>query len=171
MNERYRQVLVAVPLLATIGCDQATKHLARSLLAAGPVTSAPLTFVRAQNPGAFLSVGAGLPEWLRYGLFTLSVAVALLLGVRALLASAGASPTFSIAGALMAGGGAGNLIDRLREGSVTDFVIFRAAGFSTGIFNIADVAITAGALLLLASARNHPPSQPRPPEKDRSTRS
>ncbi len=50
--------------------------------------------------------------------------------------------------ALMAAGGAGNLIDRVfNDGAVIDFVSIGFAGLRTGIFNIADVSIIAGVLL------------------------
>ena len=52
--------------------------------------------------------------------------------------------------AMLAGGGAGNWLDRLlRDGAVTDFMRVGAGPVSTGIFNVADVAIMAGAFGLL----------------------
>ncbi|MGB3144040.1 MAG: signal peptidase II, partial [Maribacter sp.] len=54
-----------------------------------------------------------------------------------------------LAFALVIGGGIGNLIDRIAHGSVTDFFQIRLGIFRTGIFNMADVAVTTGVLLLL----------------------
>jgi signal peptidase II len=54
-----------------------------------------------------------------------------------------------VALALIAGGALGNLIDRVRDGAVVDFVRWRIGGHSWPIFNIADVALVIGAILLL----------------------
>jgi signal peptidase II len=59
-----------------------------------------------------------------------------------------------VALALVAGGGISNLIDRLLyNGRVTDFLNVGIGGVRTGIFNVADMAIMAGALLLLVNMR------------------
>jgi signal peptidase II len=50
---------------------------------------------------------------------------------------------------LIAGGGSGNIYDRLVYGSVTDFLQFDFVFFHTGIFNIADVSIMAGIFLII----------------------
>jgi signal peptidase II len=51
--------------------------------------------------------------------------------------------------ALVLGGALGNLIDRLRIGCVVDFLDFHAAGWHWPAFNVADSAITVGAVLLI----------------------
>ena len=67
----------------------------------------------------------------------------------ALFVRAGRAP-FIFALALVLAGGASNLIDRfVNDGYVVDFINLGAGPIRTGIFNIADVAITVGALLLL----------------------
>jgi signal peptidase II len=50
--------------------------------------------------------------------------------------------------ALIIGGGIGNLIDRIVHDSVTDFFQIRLGFFRTGIFNIADLAVTNGVFIL-----------------------
>jgi len=61
-------------------------------------------------------------------------------------------PARFIALGLVAGGGISNLIDRLfYDGRVTDFLNIGIGSFRTGIFNLADMAILAGALLLILS--------------------
>ena len=52
--------------------------------------------------------------------------------------------------ALMASGAFGNIIDRVRQGAVTDFLDFHAMGFHWPAFNFADVFICAGAASLVA---------------------
>jgi signal peptidase II len=61
-----------------------------------------------------------------------------------------ARATFIFALALVLAGGSSNLIDRFaNDGYVVDFINLGVGPIRTGIFNVADVAITAGILLLL----------------------
>ena len=54
---------------------------------------------------------------------------------------------------LIIGGGIGNIFDRIVYGSVTDFLYINLGGiFKTGIFNIADVSVTTGMILILISS-------------------
>ena len=55
----------------------------------------------------------------------------------------------SLALALVMGGALGNVIDRVRFGAVVDFIQWHAAGFYWPAFNVADSAITIGAILLV----------------------
>ena len=57
--------------------------------------------------------------------------------------------------ALVVGGALGNLIDRLAHGVVVDFVSVGLGTFRTGIFNLADVAITLGVVLVALHDRHH----------------
>ncbi len=50
---------------------------------------------------------------------------------------------------LIAGGAAGNIVDRVRNGAVTDFLDFHLGAWRWPTFNMADVAITLGAMLLI----------------------
>ena len=60
--------------------------------------------------------------------------------------------TDDVAIAFIIGGGVGNLIDRFRLGGrVTDFIYLQAGVLHTGVFNVADMAITFGVLWLLAT--------------------
>src|SRR5208283_5058245 len=103
-----------------------------------------------QNPGAFLSLGASLPEHLRFALFTGAVGVLLLGLIAVSLFARPLRPWRCIALALVAGGGISNLIDRLiHDGRVTDFLNLGIGSLRTGIFNVADMAILFGALLLV----------------------
>ncbi len=58
-----------------------------------------------------------------------------------------------VASLMIIGGGIGNLIDRImRDGRVTDFIYLEAGPLHTGIFNVADMAITIGVMWLLVSS-------------------
>jgi signal peptidase II len=65
--------------------------------------------------------------------------------------------------ALVLGGALGNLIDRFRYGQVVDFLDFHAAGWHWPAFNVADSAITIGALLLILEGFVHHEGRARAP--------
>lgn len=109
----------------------------------------------AENTGAFLSLGAGLPDGIRSLIMT-GLNGVILAGLIIYLFAARRIPLFpAVALTLIAGGGIGNLIDRIfRDGRVVDFMNMgiTTGGFSlrTGVFNIADIAIMAGLFLIIA---------------------
>jgi signal peptidase II len=103
-----------------------------------------------ENPGAFLSLGASLPVKWRTATFIAGVS----LGLAAILIYAlfwAESGFVRVLGlSLVCGGGLGNLVDRLMHGGyVRDFLNVGLGPVRTGIFNVADVAVMAGCLLLL----------------------
>jgi signal peptidase II len=148
-----RFIVVMLTLCCCVGCDQVSKSAARSLLHNGVTESLFADSLRLQlmeNPGSFLSMGASLPQHLRFTLFTAAVAVLLIGLVCASLFARRLSTGRFVALALVAGGGLSNLIDRLiYDGRVTDFLNVGIGTLRTGIFNFADTAILAGALLLI----------------------
>lgn len=81
------------------------------------------------------------------GVFSLVVCVALLVFFFATLKQANWLQTVAIA--LVVGGGIGNAIDRFLQGYVTDFIEFSFIDFP--VFNIADIGVTCGVALLVAS--------------------
>jgi signal peptidase II len=152
-------VLLLAIMLACVGCDQASKLAARAQLRQRPVISLLGDTLRLQyieNQGAFLGLGGTLPEAVRHALFVVGVggAVALLVGFALLRAARRASALQVVALALVCGGGVGNLIDRVaRDGRVIDFLNLGVGPLRTGIFNVADIALLAGAALLAWSSR------------------
>ena len=105
----------------------------------------------AENTGAFLSLGAELPEQARFLLFVVLVGPILILGLAFAFKSDQLTPAQKMGMILAVGGGLGNLIDRINHGAVVDFVSLGIGPLRTGIFNLADVAITAGLVLFLAA--------------------
>ncbi|HZR46207.1 MAG TPA: signal peptidase II [Candidatus Manganitrophaceae bacterium] len=132
----------------TIGFDQATKAAAKALLRSQPPVSffgGTVQLLYTENPGAFLSLGAGLSESARFGLFTLVVGGFLAGLFLYLCLSRSAARIEAAALSLVLGGGISNLIDRLlNHHRVIDFMVIGIGPLRTGIFNVADVAITAG---------------------------
>jgi signal peptidase II len=168
MKSIRRFIVVMLTLTCCVGCDQVSKSAARSLLHPGVAESLFADSLRLQlteNPGSFLSLGASLPEQLRFSLFTAGVTVVLVGLLCAALFARRLSTTRFVALALIAGGGISNLIDRLLyDGRVTDFLNVGIGPLRTGIFNLADMAILAGALLLMLKMHAVPSSSsPMPP--------
>jgi signal peptidase II len=77
----------------------------------------------------------------------------------------GDDPALMAACSFIAGGGLGNLIDRLAfDGRVRDFLNLGIGGLRTGVFNAADLSIVIGCLILAARAFLPPAARPHPPE-------
>jgi len=154
-----RLVMVTVALLC-VGCDQASKRVAAEILKGAETLSFWGDVVRltyAENSGAFLGLGGGWPEPLRWLAFT--GAALLVVGASLVwLASQTREPRHHSlavwAMVLVAAGGAGNLVDRVvRDGRVIDFMNLGLGPVRTGIFNVADVQIMVGLGLLLLGRR------------------
>lgn len=134
-----------------IGLDQATKLLALAKLTPHvpqQVIAGLLDWTLAFNPGAAFSLLASADGWQRW-LFT-----ALAVGVSGVMAWwlarlprhdwRNAAPL-----ALIVGGALGNLVDRLRLGHVVDFIDVHWGDAHWPAFNIADAAISIGAVMLI----------------------
>ena len=147
-----RVALVISVLFLTVGCDQVTKVVARETLKNFRTLhffSNSLTLQYTENPGAFLSLGASLPESLRFGIFTLAVSLFLAFTLFILFQKNNMDRVTTVALALLTGGGIGNLIDRLFRGKVSDFIHISVGPLQTGVFNVADMAIVLGVILYL----------------------
>ena len=152
-------------VVATVGLDRWTKQIATAALSGK--SPGRLSFwgdcVRLEyvhNHGAFLSMGARLPEPWRSLLFTWGVGLFLMALVLALAVRAGRPdhPVRPMVGyALILGGGLSNLWDRATEGAVIDFLNLGIGWLRTGIFNIADVVIVVG-VIAVALAKAGPRS-------------
>ncbi len=143
-----RLTILFLILGCTVGCDQASKHIARAALGNDASIRIPGGFGEfrlAANPGSFLSLGDALPGPLRAGLLTIGVGLGLL-GLLAFLFFDNKLRWLPFIGlALVLAGGTSNLIDRVTQhGLVTDFVFVRVGPFHTGVFNAADFFIMLG---------------------------
>jgi signal peptidase II len=157
-----RRLLFALVLLAaTIGCDRLTKDLAEDRLKARGRRSYLGDTVRleyVENQGAFLGLGRNLGPRARFWAFTVGTGV-LVAGLAAglVLNPKGRLPDVA-AGALLCGGGLSNLIDRAaRDGAVVDFLNVGVGPLRTGIFNVADMAITGAVCVLVLGHRARNP--------------
>jgi len=136
----------------SLACDQGAKAIARRVLEGGHPVELLDGLIRlqlAENPGAFLSLGATLPESARMLVFALLAPLALVVIAVMFLRSPSTSKAALCGVALMLGGGLGNVVDRVLRGAVVDFITVGAGSLRTGIFNLSDVAIVIGALLVV----------------------
>jgi signal peptidase II len=135
--------------MIVIVADQITKGAITSQFAYGESLQLTSFFnlVLAYNTGAAFSFLADAGGWQRW-FFALVAVVASLIIVYFLRKHAD-EPGFCIALSLILGGALGNLIDRILLGHVIDFLDFHAAGYHWPAFNVADSAITIGAVILV----------------------
>ena len=157
LSRRLRLGLLICLLVCTVGCDQTSKHVARSVLSETGSLSFRGGIVElrlVKNPGSFLSLGAFLPDPVRFAVFTLGVGSGLLALTAYLTSCARMNLRRFIGLSLVAAGGVSNLLDRLFcHGLVTDFATIRIGPFHTGVFNVADVLIMIGIGAVIWSLR------------------
>lgn len=148
----FRNLLIITLLIVNIGCDQLTKNMVRHRVIPNEeirVIDHIVTLTRVENTGAFLSFGDKIPRPLYRFLMIILPLLVLCFLIYYLIRNKQVSNLSLVGICLIAGGGLGNIIDRIAYGSVTDFLYFNFGLFHTGIVNMADISITAGFLLLI----------------------
>jgi signal peptidase II len=148
---------------AVAAVDLATKAWVSASFAAGDVhvVTPFLNLVLWHNTGAAFSFLAGAGGWQRWFFIGVTLAVSAVLLM--MLRRSGGNRLLSTALALVLGGAAGNLWDRVTLGHVVDFIQLHAAGYYWPAFNAADSAITVGvALILWDGLRETRPGATRP---------
>jgi signal peptidase II len=156
------RLAVFAAIAGTIGCDRLTKHVAITTLAGAPDRSwlgDTIRLTYAENTGAFLGLGSNWPTTIRAIVFT-SVAFIGFALMAVLARRLRHVPPALVGLALIAGGSLSNFVDRVTYGSVVDFLNVGIGPVRTGIFNVADMAILAGAALVVVFSRprSHAPS-------------
>lgn len=157
MQRTRRLLLILLILLGCVGCDQVTKTVAREQLAPGTEISLLHDLVRIErfeNAGAFLSLGGHWPVAVRRALFTAGGLLWVTIALGWALRARHVRVTAIVGAALVAGGGLGNVIDRLAyAGRVTDFLNVGIDSIRTGIFNVADMSLMLGLALWILARR------------------
>ena len=103
-----------------------------------------------ENSGAFLGMGSDFSPFIKT-IFLLILPVIILICIMVYVYRDKQIDKISLIGfCFIIGGGIGNIYDRILYGSVTDFLFIDLGGiFKTGIFNIADLSVTTGMILIL----------------------
>ena len=147
-----KKIAIIVLVLLNIGCDQISKDLVRKNVNSSDyiqVIGDNFMMTNVENTGAMLGFGNNFPPIIKnIFLKALPILVLFVLLFR-ILQKEHMNIWLIIAFAFVIGGGVGNLIDRIAYGSVTDFFQIKLGVLKTGIFNMADVSVTLGAVLIL----------------------
>ena len=151
MNKKL--VPIGIVLIISIAVDQWTKYLATKYLLGREMISwwndfFVLTY--SINHGAFLGLGNNLPEHIRDIIFSGLVSIFLIGFTIYTLRDNSMNKIQNLACGLVLSGGFSNLYDRItNNGGVVDFMNMGIGSLRTGIFNVADMAIMAGVIILL----------------------
>lgn len=154
MPDRTRRIVAFLVAVGVFAIDRWSKSLVESGFTDADTKSIIPGFfniVRSQNPGVAFGIFAANSSHSRTPiLIGLSIAaVVLLAGMLWRIERLDSPSAFGLA--LIFGGAIGNVFDRVRVGSVTDFLDFYAGSYHWYTFNLADTSIFIGACLLLLS--------------------
>ena len=151
-----RSAYITTLIVINIILDQATKIIVRQHVPYrqdSNIIGDYLILTNVENEGAFLGMGSDFNPTLK--LIVLLIVPVIVLGyVLYYIITNKQLDKLSVIGfACMIGGGAANVYDRIRYGSVTDFFHLDFGGvFKTGIFNAADMSVTGGMIMILVAS-------------------
>lgn len=153
LNKRKRNLLITTIVFLSIILDQISKIWVRNNFESyieNSIIGDVFTLIKVENTGAFLGMGSELSEIPRV-LLLIVLPIIVLISITMYTYIDKSLDKISIIGfSLIIGGGIGNIFDRIVYGSVTDFLYLDFGGvFKTGIFNIADLSVTTGMILIL----------------------
>jgi signal peptidase II len=154
LKQPFGRILILLLISFNIGCDQLTKTVVREHVDYDeqiPVIKNHFTILKVENSGAFLSSGESLPIPVKFVLLSLLPLFILGYALYFLMVKRDLNRFLMIGISCIIGGGLGNLYDRMVFGSVTDFLHLDFVIFQTGVFNLADLSISLGTLLILIS--------------------
>ena len=156
LNKRKRNLFITTIVFLSIILDQISKIWVRNNFESyieNSIIGDVFTLINVENTGAFLGMGSELSEIPRV-LLLIVLPIIVLVSITIYTYIDKSLDKISIIGfSLIIGGGIANIFDRIVYGSVTDFLYLNFGGvFKTGIFNIADLSVTTGMILILISS-------------------
>ena len=156
LDKRKRNLLITIIVFLSIAFDQISKIWVRNNFESyveNSIVGDIFTLIKVENTGAFLGMGSELSETPRI-LLLIVLPIVVLISITIYTYFDKSLDKISIIGfSLIIGGGIANIFDRIVFGSVTDFLYLNFGSiFKTGIFNIADVSVTTGMILILFSS-------------------
>ena len=134
-----------IPFLGLLIADQAVKHLVRTTMVQGqsiPIIENIFHITYIENPGAAFGILAN-----QRMLFLILTAVIVGVMIYLYCSLSNKKSLTAISLGIVVSGAIGNFIDRFMQGTVTDFLDFRIIDFP--VFNVADIAVCVGALMLI----------------------
>ena len=153
-----RTLRIVLLIVANIAIDQISKFMVRANIAQNEVIELlGNTFImtKVENSGAFLGMGSDLTPVLKWALLLILPVIVLGAVVYYILTNKTLDRLSLIAFCCIIGGGIANVFDRFMYGSVTDFFHIDLGGvFRTGIFNVADMSVSFGMILLIIASFN-----------------
>src|SRR5690606_6744992 len=151
-----RTLFILVVIVVTIAVDQISKFLIDRFMKLGEVIMIfdsyfMLNYVK--NEGAFLGMGSDLNPTLKVLLLHILPLVVLAFVLRHILVDKSIDKLSLFAFSSIIGGGIANVFDRIAHGAVIDFFnIWINDYFHTGIFNMADLSVTTGLIILVMTS-------------------
>lgn len=139
-------------IFLNISCDQITKHKVRDEIIENEVINVigdNFIFTKVHNKGAFLSTGDSLSPSLKLVFLQVVPILILVFMFISMIKDKRKSQINLLGYSFVIGGGIGNIYDRVVDGAVTDFMYLEIGFLRTGIFNMADLSVVIGILLLL----------------------
>jgi len=153
MIEKKRNISISIIIALSIFLDQISKILIRNNVEQYSdikLIGEYFILTNVENSGAFLGMGSDFSPIMK-SVFLIILPIIVLISIIIYVYRDKEIDKVSLIGfSIIIGGGIGNIFDRIIYGSVTDFLFIDLGGiFKTGIFNIADLAVTTGMILIL----------------------
>jgi len=156
MQLSRRSIFIWILIVFNIAIDQISKFLTRAYIEAGSVSEIIgdyFTLHNVENSGAFLGMGSELNPTIKIILLNILPIIVLSFVLRYVFKDKTIDKLSLIGFSCILGGGIANIFDRIRFGSVTDFFHIDLGGvFRTGIFNLADLSVTTGMIMILTAS-------------------
>ncbi|MEP3838767.1 MAG: signal peptidase II [Algibacter sp.] len=159
MKLTKRSIYIILVIVLTIAADQISKVIVKQNVTLRtevnpgeriPIIGDAFILMHVENTGAFLGMGSELNETLRIVLLLVLPILVLGFVLRHIFLDKSLDNWSLFAFASIIGGGIANVYDRIVYGRVTDFLFIDLGGvFRTGIFNLADLSVTTGMIILL----------------------
>jgi len=150
-----RNIFIVLLIVFNIAIDQISKVWVRANFDYGETKSLigeKFIMQYVENQGAFLGMGSDMHPTLKLILLLILPTIVLGYVIYYIIKNKELDRMSLIAFCCIVGGGIANVFDRITRGEVTDFFFINLGGvFKTGIFNVADVSVTTGMLMLLFS--------------------
>mgnify|MGYP001155469095 CR=1 FL=1 len=156
MKKHILRILVIAAIISiNIGCDQSTKYLAKKHLPREMTIQVIDNFFvlqYAENKGGFLSMFSSLSKTFRLLFLSIIPLIALVLMTFYIIATRELTYPHTLGLSCIIGGGLSNIVDRLANEYVVDFMNIGIGMVRSGIFNFADLSIMGGTAIILTLA-------------------